>query len=315
MSYDFYIGKTLLPVSPGKLTTTINNQNRTINLINDGQVNLLKEPGLTEIDFEILLPSQEYPFARYKNGFVKPIEFLQKFEKLKSKKKPFEFIVARTDPAGKVVFDTDMQMSIESYTISEEEGFDVNVSLKLKQYKPYGTQKIKIKPVSQKATKENEREMKSGNGGTVHKVIPGDCLWAIAKKYYGDGSYYPTIYEANKELIDKRNAGTNLAKYTIYAGQELVIPETPNKKASASASTSSSSKSSSTTSSSSQNSISLPTKKAPFTIYTSDYKVVQGDFANYGSAQNYYIKNKGDQQGWKLVNSDNEEIKINVVRR
>ncbi|MBI5573241.1 MAG: LysM peptidoglycan-binding domain-containing protein [Elusimicrobia bacterium] len=44
----------------------------------------------------------------------------------------------------------------------------------------------------------------------------GDCLWKIAKKFYGDGKKWKTIYEANKDKIkDPRK---------IYPKQKLIIP-------------------------------------------------------------------------------------------
>lgn len=49
--YDFYLDKCLLPIAPGKLQVSIKNENKTVKLINEGQVNLLKAPGLTEIEF------------------------------------------------------------------------------------------------------------------------------------------------------------------------------------------------------------------------------------------------------------------------
>ena len=52
--YDFYLDKTLLPVSPSKLELKITNQNKTMNLINEHEVNVLKSPGLTEISFDFL---------------------------------------------------------------------------------------------------------------------------------------------------------------------------------------------------------------------------------------------------------------------
>ena len=51
----------------------------------------------------------------------------------------------------------------------------------------------------------------------VYKRQSGDCLWNIAKKYYGDGSQYTKIYEANKGTI---GSNPNLIK----PGQKLVIP-------------------------------------------------------------------------------------------
>ena len=45
--YEFYMDGVRLPVTPSSLTIKISNQNKTINLINEGQVNVLKSPGLS----------------------------------------------------------------------------------------------------------------------------------------------------------------------------------------------------------------------------------------------------------------------------
>ena len=34
-----------------------------------------------------------------------------------------------------------------------------------------------------------------------HTVVSGDTLWGIAQTFYGDGSRYTEIYEANKDKI------------------------------------------------------------------------------------------------------------------
>ena len=124
----------------------IKGQNKTLTLVNEGEVNILKEAGLTEISFDLLLPNVKYPFATYKSGFKRAKYFLDKIEKLKTKKKPFQFIVTRTLPNKKLLFDTNMKVSLEDYSIKEDskEGFDVVVSIKLKQYKSFGTKKCKV---------------------------------------------------------------------------------------------------------------------------------------------------------------------------
>lgn len=49
---------------------------------------------------------------------------------------------------------------------------------------------------------------------TYHTVVKGDTLWAIAKKYYGDGNRYSEIAKAN-----------NIANANIISiGQKLLIP-------------------------------------------------------------------------------------------
>ena len=79
--YQMYIDKVLFPVTPGKLQVNINGTNKTITLINEGEVNLIKSPGLTDISTEVLLPTlTEYPFAVYTNGFQKPNWYLEQLE-------------------------------------------------------------------------------------------------------------------------------------------------------------------------------------------------------------------------------------------
>ena len=50
----------------------------------------------------------------------------------------------------------------------------------------------------------------------THTVKKGDTLWAISKKYYGKGSDYPKIFNANKDKLKDPNK--------IYPGQVLTIP-------------------------------------------------------------------------------------------
>lgn len=65
-------------------------------------------------------------------------------------------------------------------------------------------------------------------GSNTHKVQSGDTLWAIAKKYYGAGSKYTIIYNANAEVIEaaakahgKASSGNG---HWIWPGTVLNIP-------------------------------------------------------------------------------------------
>lgn len=224
MGYELYMGNILCPVTPSKIQLKIKNQNKTMNLVNGAEINVLKGAGLTEISYDLLLPNVSYKFAQYKSGFVNAQYFLNEFEKLKVEKKPFVFKLLRTFPNGVDLYNTDdMLVSLESYTIKEDanQGFDVIVSINLKQYKPYGTKIVKVLNSSGTASIENVRETSnspapSDNPVTTYTVVEGDCLWNIAKAYYGNGAKYPAIIEANKDKIT--NSGM------IYPGQILIIP-------------------------------------------------------------------------------------------
>ncbi|MCS7227818.1 MAG: LysM peptidoglycan-binding domain-containing protein, partial [Endomicrobia bacterium] len=50
-----------------------------------------------------------------------------------------------------------------------------------------------------------------------YTVVKGDCLWKIAKKYYGDPFLWRQIYEFNSEKIKNPDL--------IYPGQVFVLPE------------------------------------------------------------------------------------------
>ena len=70
MAYYFYLGNMLLPVAPDKLTLKVNNNNKTYDLINEQEINVLKNPGLTDIEFKALLPNVKYPFLYVANGYL-----------------------------------------------------------------------------------------------------------------------------------------------------------------------------------------------------------------------------------------------------
>ena len=222
MAYDFYMGNTLLPVAPSKLQLKIGNANKTYTLINDGEINVLKTPGLTDIDLEVMLPFTEYSFAKYKDGF-KPVEyFLGMFEEMKLSKEPFQFIVTRWLPNGKTLHGTNMKVSLEDYHIKEDsgDGFDTVVSISLKQYRDYGTKVCNIAFSGTKPTASVQAQRATSNNapsGGTYTVQPGDCLWKIAAAYLGSGSSWSEIYNANKDVI---GGNPNL----IYPGQVLTIP-------------------------------------------------------------------------------------------
>jgi nucleoid-associated protein YgaU len=49
-----------------------------------------------------------------------------------------------------------------------------------------------------------------------HEVKKGETLSKIAKKYYGDPSLYPRIFEANRDILNNPDL--------IKVGQKLRIP-------------------------------------------------------------------------------------------
>lgn len=221
MAYIIYLDGVALPITPSKLQMKIKNQNKTINLINDGEVNVLKSAGLTEINFEVVIPHVKYPYAVYSNGFKDAAFYLNNFEKLKTRQKPFQFICSRTSPSGNLLFDTNIKVSLEDYKIDEDagDGQELSVTVALKQYKDYGTKVVNITqttPTSSTATVKSTRPAETAPVLKTYTVKSGDTLWSIAKKNLGNGDRYTEIYNLNKNKIKNPNL--------IYSGQVLTLP-------------------------------------------------------------------------------------------
>ncbi len=291
MAYNCYLDGVLMP-TPSQLKISVKGKNSTLTLLNEGEINLLKLPGLTEISLPLCFPML--------GGEKPPTFYLGILEKLKTEKKPTQFILTRDTPDGKLLFDTNIKVSLEDYDIQESagDGLDVYVDVKLKQWRDYGTKTVKIQvqplktaakssgaaqdvktaTVSEKitagdkvmiqsgavygglstdrgkkvpsfcigkwytvsqiaahkgdeealikeifswvalkylqkqgsttmvATTKTERSADTAPKATTYTVQSGDTLWAIAKKFLGDGSRYTEILEANKGSVSDPNA-------------------------------------------------------------------------------------------------------------
>lgn len=210
------------PITPSELTISCGSKNETVTLIDEGDINILKSPSLTEVEFEARFPMRQYPYARQFIGFEEG--YKKTFDDLRESKKPFRFIVTRTTPDNKRTWDTNLLMALEDMTFKEsaDEGDDVLIKFKLKQYKDYSVR-----------TLENQiKPRNDGNKADTQKtyvVQEGDTLYLIAKKMYNDGSKWTGIYHANKNIIEEtankyRNGkGSSNGRY-IYRGTVLVIP-------------------------------------------------------------------------------------------
>lgn len=230
--YDIYFDKVLLPIAPSKIKTSVKNKNKTIELINEGEVNMLKTAGLTELSFSVLLPNQKYPFARYPDGFKQAAYYLGIFEEYKTQKKPFQFIISRTLPSGGVLFYTNLKVSLEDYDIEDNvsDGFDIKVSVNLKQYREYGTKMVNIGATVNTVPQNQSRSAGAGanTSGESYTIKSGDTLWNIAKKKLGNGSRWREIYDANKTVIEsaakKRGKASSNNGHWIWPGTVLTIP-------------------------------------------------------------------------------------------
>ena len=214
MSYTCYLAGVQMP-TPAKLTVKIKNKNKTLILLNEGEINFLRTPGLTEITVPLVLPML--------GGVRSPSAYLDMLEELKTGKRTTQFILVRSSPSGGKLFDTNIKVSVEDYNIVEDatKGLDVAVDVNLKQWRPYGTKTATVEQPAESGqaatvTVEKERDASTAPTAKTYTVKAGDSLWAIAAKYYGKGAEYSKIASANTDKISNPNL--------IYPGQVLTIP-------------------------------------------------------------------------------------------
>lgn len=237
--YEIWMNGIRFPVVPDKFTMKYHGNNKTINLINEAEVNQIKGMKLKEISFDLLLPGVAYPFAYYdkdvnhKDIFLTPQYFLDELKKMKRKKKPFKFKLIRNNHTGQFMWDNSMEVTLENYEVTEsaEELFDIVVSIELKQYVKFGVKRVKVK--KKKFWWSNIDTIKKKKIPSSYQTKKGDTLRVIGKKVYGKNTVNnaSVLYKKNKKEIDKALKSKWNGKFSkrIYTeslpgGMKLKVP-------------------------------------------------------------------------------------------
>ena len=205
-----------LPVMPSEFERVIGANYETNNVIGLGDIATFGGNGLAQLSLSSFFPNKEYSFNAY-SDVPKPYEFVKYFKEWKNKGTVVRVVMTGTD--------INQQMYITNFSYGEKDGTgDVYYTVDLVEYRPITVPVINETSSNTQNTSrqdENNDNSNDANNSTqkTHKVVKGDCLWDIAKKYLGKGSDYPKIKEANKSKypsLSKNNI--------IYVGMELIIP-------------------------------------------------------------------------------------------
>lgn len=234
-AYQFFMAGTKLPVTPGSMKISIPSRNETVTLIDDGDINILKQKGLKEFEFEIYLPAVKYPFADFTSGYEKnrlerteiipPAQYLDIFQKLKDDKLPFQLDIYRSLPYGNS-WATNETVAIEDYDVIEDtdNGYDVVVNMSLKQYKYYATQKVVLSEDGLTYTTVRDTTKKYNR---IIQCREGDTLTTVARREFGysDVPLIMKLFELNKDTITASNAELPGFRTTLHAGMTLRLTE------------------------------------------------------------------------------------------
>ena len=201
-----------IPVLPEKLKVTSPGNNDTATVLVLGDVLILRKKGLRTVAWDSFFPVNDAPFVT--GRITDPVEIVKAIQKARDSLDPVRFLITGTD------LDINVRMGVETFDYEERAGElgDFYYSIKLSEWKDYSPRRIVLPPEPAKPAQAKEPE-RTGEPPKqkAYTVKAGDCLWNIAKKFYGKGSDYTKIYNANKGTI---GSNPNL----IYPGQVFTIP-------------------------------------------------------------------------------------------
>jgi len=179
---EIEIAGVTLPVLPEELTVKTAGQNETVCVYNLGEITLIRTPKQKEFRIESFFPGTDSPFS---DGKTEPSDGISAFSEAFLNKKPVAFTVSGTA----VPFS--MSVTIESFSYGEKAGDvgTVSFDIYLREYRAFSAS-----AVSGAASKPLQATVPDVKTYTVKS---GDTLWAIAKRFFGDGSLYQTLAERN----------------------------------------------------------------------------------------------------------------------
>ena len=76
--------------------------------------------------------------------------------------------------------------------------------------------RLKVAASEDAGEEQQDSAFESSSDSQFYTIESGDTLWAIAAKFLGNGSKYPEIFEANREVIEDPDK--------IFPGQKIRIP-------------------------------------------------------------------------------------------
>lgn len=211
LTYNVEKEKIQLPVLPESFETRNGSSNDSMNISGLGEIVIMQSRPALQFSFSSFFPAATFPGVQV-GSLTKPLTLVQKINEWKASKKPVHLIATACG--------VDLYASIEDFSYSEEGGDPgtYQYSISLKEYREITVRQVKVDiPKAVATVKKTEPRVDNTVQPRTYTVKSGDCLWNIAKKYYGNGAQYTKIYNANKGVI---GGNPNL----IYPGQVLTIP-------------------------------------------------------------------------------------------
>lgn len=206
LSYNNFAEKLQLPVNPWEFHIKTGNKNSIVDIQDLGELNLIGGNKLAEIQLQSFFPARYAPYCAYKT-IPSAYDAVALIDKWRKSGRPIRLIITETP--------INMAFAIEGFEHGEKGGTrEVSYTLSLREYRFIQLKQVGAQPVQDGMSSPRPDEKEPPK---TYEVKPGDCLWLIAQRVYGDGSRWQEIYNANTATIGP-DAGL------IQPGLQLVIP-------------------------------------------------------------------------------------------
>lgn len=195
-----------LAVNPAEITISESLNNQTVVLEDIGTVNIPGSRGLKGLQINTFLPAYRSHFYDGED----PESILKLIERWKKNRTVLRVIISGTAINMKAL----MNQTSETYYEGQE---DIAISWSFSQFKDISVPTVQsivgLFNVSDPSLQPRPEESAPASGKT-ERVTSKTTLWALAVKYYGDGTQWTKISAANGNVDPKK----------LQEGMELVIP-------------------------------------------------------------------------------------------
>lgn len=177
-------GQFELAVNPKQISVSGDNSDKTMELLNLGTVMLPGHRNPLKITIQTFLPASNSPF--YKG--ITPEKIIAMIDKAKDGQRSIRLIISGTDINHKFIINSASRNYIEGQK-------DITVSWSLTEDRMSSVRAV-ASAAKKTDTGLNERPGDEEIPKSV-TLVKGDTLWDLAVKYYGDGTQWTKIAEAN----------------------------------------------------------------------------------------------------------------------
>lgn len=202
-----------LPVNPEKVTVSYSGNNATKEIIKLGEINLLKDRKLSEIEFESFFPMHPwFPAVRTRGLFRGPDFYKEFIVGIQEDKKPFRLVITGLNIS--------MKCSVENFEFYHQGGDheDAYYSLSLKEYRDYHIAQIGSESAA--TENSNKKQPSADKAVSPSKITIGSTVILNGTVHYDSFGAKPgKTFKNYKGIVNFINkSGSHMYHVTTLSG-------------------------------------------------------------------------------------------------